>query len=110
MAPRLHRSVRHDQEEDQDHGLIRCDGRPVPARPPPVQPTHGDGTPIPVRYVNEVEMAMLLDLCGVNDLAAVEGANDRTVRLSDRSELVCPAHERTLKPDACRSCRFLAGE
>jgi hypothetical protein len=90
MAPRLHHHARHDQTDTPDHDHT--------------------ATPLPVRYVNEVEMAMLLDLCGVNDLAAVEGANDRTVHLSDRSELVCPAHERTLKPDACRSCRFLAGE
>jgi hypothetical protein len=87
MAPRLHHPIRHDQEEVEDLA-----------------------PPIPVHYANEVEMAMILDLFGVNDLAAVEGANDRTVHLSDRSELVCPAHERTLKPDACRSCRFLAGE
>ena len=90
MAPRLHRPIRHDQEE--------------------AQPAHGDGTPIPVPHLSESELAHLLDFLGVNDLAAVEGANDRTVHLSGRSELVCPAHKRTLKPDACRSCRFLAGE
>jgi hypothetical protein len=93
MAPRLHRT-RHDQEEDQDLA----------------QPAHGDGTPIPVIYANEVERHLLLDLFGVNDLAGVEGAEDRTVTLSDRSDVVCPAHERQLKPDACRSCQFLAGE
>jgi hypothetical protein len=87
MAPHLHRHVHHDQEED-----------------------HDLAPPIPVRYLNEVELAMLLDQLGVNDLAAVEGTGDRTVTLSDRAELVCPAHDRTLKPDACRSCRFLAGE
>ena len=53
---------------------------------------------------------MLLDLLGVNDLASVEGSGDRTVTLSDRSDICCPAHGLTLKPDACRSCRFLAGE
>jgi hypothetical protein len=90
MAPRLHRHAHHDQTTDHDH-----------------QPTHGDGTPIPVRYVNEVELALLLDLLGVNELAGVDGAEDRTVKLSDRSEVVCPAHGRLLKPDACRSCWFL---
>jgi hypothetical protein len=89
MAPRLHRHA-HDQEADHDH-----------------QPTHGDGTPIPVHHVNKVELAILLDLLGVNELAGVDGAEDRTVKLSDRSELVCPAHGRWLKPDACRSCWFL---
>jgi hypothetical protein len=94
MAPRLHRT-RHDQEEDQDLAIV---------------PRHGDGTPIPVRHLNEIELAILFDLCGVNDLAGVEGAEDRKVILSDRSELVCPAHNRTLVPDACKSCRILAGE
>jgi hypothetical protein len=95
MAPRLHRT-RHDQEEDQDL----------------VQPTHGDGTPIPVIYANEVERQFLLDALGVNDLAGVEGAEERTVILpaGPHSNVVCPAHARVLKPDACRSCRFLAGE
>lgn len=65
---------------------------------------------VPVRYANEVEVALLLDLLGVNDLVGVEGAEERTVRLSDRSTVVCPAHSFLLKPDACRSCRFLAGE
>ena len=88
MAPRLHRHA-HDQEADY------------------AQPAHGDGTPIPVHHVNEVELAFLLDLLGVNELAGMEGAEDRTVKLSDRSEVVCPAHGRLLKPDACRSCWFL---
>lgn len=65
---------------------------------------------VPVRYANEVELALLLDLLGVNDLAAIAGAEDRTVKLSDRSTITCPAHGVVLKPDACRSCRFLAGE
>jgi hypothetical protein len=89
MAPRLHRT-RHDQEEDQDLDQL--------------------APPIPVYHANEVELALLLTALGVNDLAAVEGSEDRTVTLSARSDVVCPAHGRTLKPDACRSCRFLAGE
>jgi hypothetical protein len=93
MAPRLHRHAHHDQEEDQNQLAI--------------VPMHGDGTPIPVHHLNEVELAFLLDLLGVNELAGVDGAEDRTVKLSDRSEVVCPAHGRLLKPDACRSCWFL---
>jgi hypothetical protein len=89
MAPRLH-YARHDQPVDHDHDQAA--------------PT------IPVRYANEVEVALLLDFFGVNDLAGVEGAEERTVRLSERSTVVCPAHGKVLKPDACRSCRFLAGE
>jgi hypothetical protein len=47
---------------------------------------------------------------GVGDLAGVEGATVRVVELSEASSVVCPLHERWLRPDACRSCRFLAGE
>ena len=43
-------------------------------------------------------------------LADVEGATDRVVTLSATSNVVCPAHGHLLVPDACRSCRFLAGE
>ena len=90
MAPRLHHPIRHDQEE--------------------VQPAHGDGTPIPVLHLSESELAHLLDFLGVNDLAHVEGTTDRTKTLAPRSTIVCPAHDCVLVPDACRSCRFLAGE
>jgi hypothetical protein len=90
--PRLHRHAHHDQEADH------------------AQPAHGDGTPIPVIYANEVERQLLLDFFGVNDLAAIEGTEERTVHLSPESDLGCPSHLLTLKPDACRSCRFLAGE
>jgi hypothetical protein len=65
---------------------------------------------VPVRYANEVELALLFDLLGVNDLAGIEGTEERTVKLSERSTIVCPAHGLVLKPDACRSCRSLAGE
>jgi hypothetical protein len=47
---------------------------------------------------------------GVGDMVGVEGATDRVVRLSPRSDVVCPLHRFELVPDACRSCRFLAGE
>jgi hypothetical protein len=60
--------------------------------------------------VDEAELSWLLDLLGVNHLAGVQGTEERTVTLSERSSLVCPAHGRTLKPDACRSCAFLAGD
>ena len=60
--------------------------------------------------VDEAELSWLLDLFGVNHLVGVQGAEERTVMLSERSNVVCPAHGRTLKPDACRSCAFLAGD
>jgi hypothetical protein len=47
---------------------------------------------------------------GVGDMVGVEGAEDRIVKLSPRSTVVCPMHRFELMPDACRSCRFLAGE
>jgi hypothetical protein len=47
---------------------------------------------------------------GVGDMVGVEGAEDRVVRLSPRSDVVCPLHGFELLPDSCRSCRFLAGE
>jgi hypothetical protein len=47
---------------------------------------------------------------GVGDLVGVEGTEDRVVNISPRSDVSCPMHRFTLVPDACRSCRFLAGE
>jgi hypothetical protein len=67
-------------------------------------------TGIKVIEVDEAELSWLLDLLGVNHLVGVQGTEERTVVLSERSNVVCPAHGRTLKPDACRSCAFLAGD
>jgi hypothetical protein len=47
---------------------------------------------------------------GIGDMVGVEGTEDRIVRISSGSNVVCPIHGRVLVPDACRSCRFLAGE
>jgi len=65
---------------------------------------------LPVVEVDEAEMVWLLDLMGVNHLAGIEGAEERTVKLSDKSTVSCPAHGLVLKPDACRSCAVLAGD
>jgi hypothetical protein len=43
-------------------------------------------------------------------MVGVEGAEERIVSLSPGSTVVCPLHRFELVPDACRSCRFLAGE
>jgi hypothetical protein len=67
-------------------------------------------TGIKVIEVDEAELSWLLDLLGVNHLVGVQGTEERTVVLSERSNVVCPAHGRSLKPDACRSCAFLAGD
>ena len=64
--------------------------------------------PIPVVY--EADELALFAKYGVGDMVGVEGAEARVVNLSERSDVVCPLHERRLLPDACRSCRFLAGE
>jgi hypothetical protein len=53
--------------------------------------------------------AFLFERYGIGDLEGIQGSTDRVVELSERST-VCPRHERRLVPDACRSCRFLAGE
>jgi hypothetical protein len=65
---------------------------------------------IPHADVNETLNGWLFERYGVGDLVGVTGAEDRVVMLSERSDVVCPLHERRLVPDACRSCRFLAGE
>jgi hypothetical protein len=66
------------------------------------------GPPIPVIDLKD-ELALFAAF-GIGDLVGVEGATDRIVQLSPRSELACPLDGLTLRPDSCRSCRFLAGE
>jgi hypothetical protein len=65
---------------------------------------------LPAVEVDEAEALWLAELFGINHLAGVEGAEERTVKLSDKSTVGCPAHGLVLKPDACRSCAFLAGD
>jgi hypothetical protein len=65
---------------------------------------------IPATRVDAALAAFLFETYGVGDLANVDGATDRTMTLSSSSTVVCPMHARVLVPDACRSCRFLAGE
>jgi len=65
---------------------------------------------IPVVELDPLQMVELLAAYGVGDMVGVEEAEDRVVTLSESSDVVCPMHERRLLPDACRSCRFLAGE
>ena len=63
---------------------------------------------LPQLYVDD--MLAVFAYFGVGDLVGVEGTEERTVQLSPRSTVACPMHLLELKPDACRSCRFLAGE
>jgi hypothetical protein len=65
---------------------------------------------IPHEDVTDAVERLLFERYGVGDLADVEGATDCVVTLSATSNVVCPAHGHLLVPDACRSCRFLAGE
>jgi hypothetical protein len=67
-------------------------------------------TPPPLPVYELLDELALYAAFGVGDMVGVEGTEDRIVRLSPRSTVVCPMHELELKPDACRSCRFLAGE
>jgi hypothetical protein len=63
---------------------------------------------IPVLYTNDI--AALFAEYGVGDLIGFEGTEDRVTELSPCSDVACPMHMFRLVPDACRSCRFLAGE
>jgi hypothetical protein len=63
---------------------------------------------IPVIYTDD--MLAIFAHYGVGDMVGVEGTEDRVVTLSESSDVVCPMHLKRLVPDACRSCRFLAGE
>jgi hypothetical protein len=60
--------------------------------------------------VDEALDVWLFEHYGIGDLEGIEGATDRVVELSEGSTVMCPLHRRRLVPDACRSCRFLAGE
>jgi hypothetical protein len=65
-------------------------------------------TQIPTLICDDI--TALYALLGVGDLIGVEGTEERIVKLSERSDVSCPLHHFELVPDACRSCRFLAGE
>jgi hypothetical protein len=71
----------------------------------------GSTTPVqtPVARGVVTDERGLLEYFGVDELRIV-GAHERTVELPPRSSLGCPAHDISLKPDACSSCRLLAGE
>jgi hypothetical protein len=64
----------------------------------------------PCRVIYGEDELALFARYGVGDMVGLEGTEDRVVMLSPTSSLGCPMHERRLLPDACRSCRFLAGE
>jgi hypothetical protein len=67
-----------------------------------------EGPSIPV--VVEADELALFARYGVGDLVGLEGTEDRVVEIAPSTNVVCPMHSRRLVPDACRSCRFLAGE
>lgn len=58
--------------------------------------------------VDDADIAALAAYFGTNDLEGVQGATGRVVRLKARSSLRCGAHGVELRPDACRTCHFLA--
>jgi hypothetical protein len=62
---------------------------------------------VPVATVTEDELTPLLAHFGVSVYPVQP--DERTVRLSERSNVVCPIHLRELVPHRCRSCHFLAG-
>jgi hypothetical protein len=67
-------------------------------------------TVIPSVDIDAALDELVFEKYGIGDLADVEGARDRVVKLSPESTVVCPLHGFTLLPDCCRSCRFLCGE
>jgi hypothetical protein len=69
-----------------------------------------DTTPARLPEVVISDPVELFATFGIGDMTGLEGATDRIVKLSPTSDLECPLHELELRPDACRSCRFLAGE
>jgi hypothetical protein len=69
---------------------------------------YSDGPTVPI--LTDADVLGLFACYGIGDMVGLEGTEDRIVRLSTSSDVVCPLHEFRLVPDACRSCRFLAGE
>jgi hypothetical protein len=68
-------------------------------------------TPLPrIPVVQEEDLLAVFTRYGVGDMVGIEGTEDRVVTIAPSSTVVCPMHEFRLVPDACRSCRFLAGE
>jgi hypothetical protein len=68
-------------------------------------------TPTPqIPVVRTPDILGVFEFYGVGDMVGIQGTEDRVVNLSPRSDIACPMHELRLVPDACRSCRFLAGE
>jgi hypothetical protein len=67
-------------------------------------------TPPQIPVIEEADLLAIYARFGVGDLVGMEGTEERMIELSPRSELACPMHGLRLVPDACRSCRFLAGE
>jgi hypothetical protein len=70
----------------------------------------GNTTPPQIPVIEEADLLAIFARFGVGDLVGTEGTEERVIELSPRSDVVCPMHEFRLLPDACRSCRFLAGE
>jgi len=60
--------------------------------------------------IEEADLLAVFAHFGVGDMVGLEGTEDRVVMIAETSDVVCPMHRFRLVPDACRSCRFLAGE
>jgi hypothetical protein len=67
-----------------------------------------DAPTVPI--LEAADMLALFARYGVGDLVGLEGTGARIVRLAPSSDIGCPMHGIELRPDGCRSCRFLAGE
>jgi hypothetical protein len=70
----------------------------------------GSTSPTQIPFVHEADLLSIFARFGVGDMVGIEGTEDRVVTIAETSDVVCPLHLTRLVPDACRSCRFLAGE
>jgi hypothetical protein len=70
----------------------------------------GNTSPRQIPVIEEADLLAIFARYGVGDMVGIEETEDRVVMLAATSDVVCPMHAVRLVPDACRSCRFLAGE
>jgi hypothetical protein len=70
----------------------------------------GSTSPAQLPVLETDDLLEVFAFFGVGDMVGIQGTEDRVVTIAATSDVVCPMHERRLVPDACRSCRFLAGE
>jgi hypothetical protein len=56
----------------------------------------GNTSPPQIPVLSEADLLSIFAHFGVGDMVGIEGTEDRVVTLSERSDVVCPMHERRL--------------